>query len=292
MLTTSFLACAAPRLVAPAMNDRMYADAATQANLATLRERGVSVIEPDEGRLASRANTARAACPTPPAPGPDRSGAARRRPALGRDAGPGHGRRHPRADRPGSLPRQPLERSHGLRPRRGRRPRAAGVTLVAANVALPEPAGVRRVDVRPPPSSTPPPGRVPRLPCPADGRGSADFRPPRGPGKITDPGRRWSSPRADRGHPRRPRRLPGSSRRRSSASPPSTGRAAIERARAKLERKGADMIVLNYVSDRSIGFESEGERGHPDRRLLLRSSCRRRCEGRDRRLDPRPGRLP
>src|SRR3954451_8395069 len=31
MLTTSFLACTAPRLVAPAMNDRMYADAATQA---------------------------------------------------------------------------------------------------------------------------------------------------------------------------------------------------------------------------------------------------------------------
>ena len=54
MLTTSFLACTAPRLVAPAMNDRMYADAATQANLATLRERGVEVIEPDEGKLASR----------------------------------------------------------------------------------------------------------------------------------------------------------------------------------------------------------------------------------------------
>ena len=33
MLTTSFLACAAPRLVAPAMNDRMYADPATRANL-------------------------------------------------------------------------------------------------------------------------------------------------------------------------------------------------------------------------------------------------------------------
>ena len=30
MLTTSFLACAAPRLVAPAMNDRMYDDAATR----------------------------------------------------------------------------------------------------------------------------------------------------------------------------------------------------------------------------------------------------------------------
>src|SRR5687768_5613513 len=54
MLTTSFLACTAPRAVAPAMNDRMYADAATQANLATLRERGVHVIEPETGALASR----------------------------------------------------------------------------------------------------------------------------------------------------------------------------------------------------------------------------------------------
>src|ERR671931_302832 len=41
MLTTSFLACTAPRLVAPAMNDRMYTDAATEANLKTLRERGI-----------------------------------------------------------------------------------------------------------------------------------------------------------------------------------------------------------------------------------------------------------
>src|ERR687892_1449820 len=54
MLTTSFLACTAPRAVAPAMNDRMYTDAATQHNLAALRERGVVVIEPEEGALASR----------------------------------------------------------------------------------------------------------------------------------------------------------------------------------------------------------------------------------------------
>src|SRR5262245_21653985 len=54
MVTTSFLACAAPRLVAPAMNDRMYRDAATQENLAALRRRGISVIEPAEGALASR----------------------------------------------------------------------------------------------------------------------------------------------------------------------------------------------------------------------------------------------
>src|SRR5215212_7372136 len=54
MVTTSFLACTAPRAVAPAMNDKMYADGATQANLATLRERGVHVIAPEEGQLASR----------------------------------------------------------------------------------------------------------------------------------------------------------------------------------------------------------------------------------------------
>src|SRR5664279_499863 len=65
MLTTSFLACAAPRIVAPAMNDRMYADAATQANLATLRERGVEVIEPEEGKLASRGEYGRGRLPEP-----------------------------------------------------------------------------------------------------------------------------------------------------------------------------------------------------------------------------------
>ncbi|MDX6637965.1 MAG: phosphopantothenoylcysteine decarboxylase / phosphopantothenate---cysteine ligase, partial [Solirubrobacterales bacterium] len=54
LLTTAFLACQAPRAVAPAMNDRMYRDAATQANLATLRERGIQVIDPEEGALASR----------------------------------------------------------------------------------------------------------------------------------------------------------------------------------------------------------------------------------------------
>ena len=84
MLTTSFLACTAPRLVAPAMNDRMYADAATQANLATLRERGVRVIEPDDGR----ARLARRARRGPPA----RPRAAARRGRGGccrRPAGPG-----------------------------------------------------------------------------------------------------------------------------------------------------------------------------------------------------------
>ena len=39
-------------LVAPAMNEGMYLNAATQANLATLRTRGVVFVEPGEGELA------------------------------------------------------------------------------------------------------------------------------------------------------------------------------------------------------------------------------------------------
>ena len=54
MVTTAFLACGVPRAVAPAMNDRMLRDPATRANLDTLRDRGVVVIEPEEGALASR----------------------------------------------------------------------------------------------------------------------------------------------------------------------------------------------------------------------------------------------
>jgi phosphopantothenoylcysteine decarboxylase/phosphopantothenate--cysteine ligase len=45
-LTTMYLATTAPVLVAPAMNVNMWEHPATQANLETLRQRGVRVIEP------------------------------------------------------------------------------------------------------------------------------------------------------------------------------------------------------------------------------------------------------
>lgn len=51
-LSTLLLATTAPVLVAPAMNTHMLAHPATQANLATLRERGATVLEPGTGRLA------------------------------------------------------------------------------------------------------------------------------------------------------------------------------------------------------------------------------------------------
>ena len=51
-LTTMYLATEAPVLVAPAMNVNMWNHAATQANLETLRQRGVRVVEPGTGELA------------------------------------------------------------------------------------------------------------------------------------------------------------------------------------------------------------------------------------------------
>src|SRR6202167_6056099 len=50
-LSTLYLATTAPVLVAPAMNVNMWSHPATQANLATLRARGVQIIEPGAGYL-------------------------------------------------------------------------------------------------------------------------------------------------------------------------------------------------------------------------------------------------
>jgi phosphopantothenoylcysteine decarboxylase/phosphopantothenate--cysteine ligase len=54
LLTSAALAATCPVLVAPAMNHHMWEHPATQANLALLRERGVAVIEPGTGALATK----------------------------------------------------------------------------------------------------------------------------------------------------------------------------------------------------------------------------------------------
>jgi phosphopantothenoylcysteine decarboxylase/phosphopantothenate--cysteine ligase len=52
LLTTLCLASAAPLAIAPAMNQQMWAHAATQANISTLRERGVDLLGPADGSQA------------------------------------------------------------------------------------------------------------------------------------------------------------------------------------------------------------------------------------------------
>ena len=176
MVTTSFLACTAPRLVAPAMNDRMYADAATQANLATLRERGVRGDRARRGlaRLARRARQGPAA----------RAGRAcwpRSRRVLPGGERPWDGlrvlvtrRRHAGADRPRPLHRQPLQRPDGPGARRRRRPaRRRGDAGRRQRRAARRRPGCAGSTSRPPPSSTTAvQAEFPALPRPADGRGA------------------------------------------------------------------------------------------------------------------------
>jgi len=257
MLTTSFLACAAPRLLAPAMNDRMYADAATQDNLETLRRREVVVIEPDEGKLASRGEYGRGRLPDPARL------LARVEAALPGGSRPWDGLRVLVTAGGTREPIDPVRfignRSSGrmgiaLAAAAARR--GAEVTLVAANVSLPEPAGVRRVDVETAAelaaaAAAEFPGSQVLLMAAAP----ADFRPAEAAsGKLArqDGLDLHLEPTEDILAGLAAGRGPGQTVVGFAAE---TG-AGVERARAKLTRKGADLIVLNDVSDPRIGFES------------------------------------
>jgi phosphopantothenoylcysteine decarboxylase / phosphopantothenate---cysteine ligase len=259
MVTTSFLACAAPRLVAPAMNDRMYRDAATQANLATLRQRGIVVIEPEEGALASRGEHGVGRLPEPRAlldaieraiPGP---------------SGPWDGLRVLVSAGGTREPIDPVRyignRSSGrmglaLAERAARR--GAEVTLVAANVVLPAPPGVRMVDVE---TAAQLGAALEREFDSADvlvmAAAPADFRPKRAAGeKIHREGSGGLELDLEETDDilasLAARRRPGQTIVGFAAE---TGE-GLARAREKLERKGADAIVLNDVSRSEIGFES------------------------------------
>ncbi|MET0011110.1 bifunctional phosphopantothenoylcysteine decarboxylase/phosphopantothenate--cysteine ligase CoaBC [Dehalococcoides mccartyi] len=53
MISSTILASKAPVIIAPAMNDNMYSNPATQQNISKLKERGFVFVEPESGRLAS-----------------------------------------------------------------------------------------------------------------------------------------------------------------------------------------------------------------------------------------------
>src|SRR3990170_4467352 len=54
LLTSAALACTAPLVVAPAMNNHMWEHPATRGNVETLRLRGATIIPPGTGPLASK----------------------------------------------------------------------------------------------------------------------------------------------------------------------------------------------------------------------------------------------
>jgi phosphopantothenoylcysteine decarboxylase / phosphopantothenate---cysteine ligase len=259
MLTTSFLACTAPRLLAPAMNDRMYADAATQANLAVLRERGVEVIEPEEGKLASRGEFGRGRLPDP------EQLLARVEAALPAGNRPWDGLR---VLVTAGGTREPIDAVRFIGNRSSGRMgialaaaaarRGAEVTLIAANVELPAPAGVRRIEVE----------TAAQLAAAAEeefasthvllmAAAPADFRAADpAAGKLQRSGSLELSlqPTEDILARLASHRAEGQTIVGFAAE---HGGEAVERARGKLERKGADAIVLNDVSNPEIGFESD-----------------------------------
>jgi phosphopantothenoylcysteine decarboxylase/phosphopantothenate--cysteine ligase len=258
MLTTSFLACTAPRLVAPAMNDRMYADAATQANLATLRERGVIVIDPDEGALASRGEHGKGRLPDPT------DLLAHVEAVLPTGERPWDGLR---VLVTAGGTREPIDSVRFLGNRSSGRMgialaaaaarRGAEVTLVAANVSLPEPPGVHRIDVE----TTEQLAEAARAEFPNSqvllmAAAPADFRASDvATGKLT----RDASldlrlaPTEDILASLTATKVEGQT---VIAFAAETGD-NVNRAKEKLQRKNADLIVLNDISNPAIGFESQ-----------------------------------
>jgi phosphopantothenoylcysteine decarboxylase/phosphopantothenate--cysteine ligase len=159
LLTNTLLTARCPVVFAPAMHTEMWEHPATQANVATLRARGNLVLEPASGRLTGK-DTGKGRLPEPA----ELFEAARR--VLARQEagfeGSGEARawldlagRHVVVSAGGT--REPIDpvrfignRSSGLQGyalARTAVARGARVTLVAANVALPDPAGADVVAV-------------------------------------------------------------------------------------------------------------------------------------------------
>lgn len=147
LLTTTVLATTAPILCAPAMNPHMYANAATQSNIATLRARGIQVLDPAVGRMAEPV-VGQGRMPEPAAL------EAHIRATLGRTGGPLRGRRVVITAGGTHEPLDPVRyvgnRASG---RMGfalaaeARDRGAHVTLIAGPTALPPPSAVDLVRV-------------------------------------------------------------------------------------------------------------------------------------------------
>jgi phosphopantothenoylcysteine decarboxylase/phosphopantothenate--cysteine ligase len=150
LLTNTLLTARCPVVLAPAMHTEMWEHAATRANVATLRARGVLVVEPAQGRLTG-ADTGKGRLPDPS----ELFEVCREVLARGSSASPDLAGRHVVVSAGGT--REPLDpvrylgnRSSGRQGyalARAAAVRGADVTLVAANVDLPDPAGVTVVRV-------------------------------------------------------------------------------------------------------------------------------------------------
>lgn len=256
VLTEAALAHAGPVLVAPAMNPRMWAHPATQANLATLQRRGVEVVGPAEGDTAEgEQGVGRMAEPA--------EILARVEALLGGGSLAG---RRVLVSAGGT--REPLDsvrflgnRSSGrmgVELAREARRRGAEVTLLAANLAVAPPDGVEVV-------SAPTAAELLEAAL-AHGDADlvlmaaaiADYRPAeRIEGKRAKDAAGWEltlEPTQDVVRTLAERRRNGQV---IVAFGAEGGEAGLERKRRMLAEKGVDLVVYNDVSRDDIGFDAE-----------------------------------
>lgn len=260
LLTAAALACRRPLIVAPAMNNAMYEHPATRANLATLRARGVTVLDPGVGPLGSPGEFGVGRLPEPTELLAAVEGVLAGDSSLAGvnvliSAG---GTREP-IDAVRFIGNRSSGRM-GFALAEAAKRRGADVTVVAANVSLPRTAGIEYVDVM----------TAAELADACSARfdacdvlimaaAVADYRPEsqsHGKLKKDQTGEELNlrlvrttdvlSSLADR-------RRPGQTLIGFAAE---HGAGALAYGRGKLERKKLDVVVVNDVSGAGIGFDS------------------------------------
>lgn len=265
MLSTAALAGRCPLLIAPAMNSNMYEHPATQANLALLRDRGAHVIEPESGRLASKGEQGIGRLPEPAAL------------LAACEAILAEGTRPQQTSNWAGMKvlvtaggtREPIDGVRfvgntssgrmGLALAQAATARGAQVTVIAANVALERPVGVRFIDA--------PTAAEMQRACEQEMPGCdvllmaaaiADFRPAHAVnGKIKKRERQSLTLELEP----TPDVLAGLAAARTDGQTlvgfaAEYGDQGLAYARAKLAEKHLDAIVLNDISRSDIGFAS------------------------------------
>jgi phosphopantothenoylcysteine decarboxylase / phosphopantothenate---cysteine ligase len=255
VLTEAALAHRGPVLLAPAMNPRMWAHAATRANVEALLGRGVQLVGPDEGEMAEGEwGVGRLAEPD--------EIAARVAQLL---APPSLAGRRVLVTAGGT--REPLDSVRFLGNRSsGRmgvalaeeaRRRGAEVVLLAANLAVPPPPGVETIPTATAEAMLDAALALPDVDVALLAAAVADYRPS---AALTD-----KRPKDAQGwvvelEPTQDiARLLGERKRDGQvlvAFGAEHGEAGLERKRAMLETKNADLVVFNDVGRRDIGFDT------------------------------------
>jgi phosphopantothenoylcysteine decarboxylase/phosphopantothenate--cysteine ligase len=257
VLSEAVLAHDGPVLVAPAMNTRMWLHPATQANVETLRSRGVELVGPAEGELAEgEEGIGRMAEPEEIAARIDDLLAAPQGPLRGRRVLVSAGGTREPLDSVRYVGNRSSGRMGVALAEEARR-RGADVTLLASNLAVPAPTGVEVVDV---PSAA-------DLEREALARADADvvvmaaavgdYRPASpSSSKRSKDGREWVVALEQTTDV-----LAGIGARRRDGQiivgfAADEAEAGLERAREKRRAKNADLVVFNDVSRADIGFDA------------------------------------